>query len=72
MNSQINGKCYDCEEPNIDFSWCQDCKPLEIIPTFPFWTSGNHEIDQLIQVQLKPVTNLCEVTWHGYLCKLFP
>ncbi|RHZ60903.1 hypothetical protein Glove_350g158 [Diversispora epigaea] len=43
------GKCYDCGEQQIEDKWCQNCKPLEITPTFALWTSGNDEIDQLIQ-----------------------
>ncbi|RHZ82867.1 hypothetical protein Glove_103g234 [Diversispora epigaea] len=43
------GKCYDCGEQKIKRNWCSNCKPLEIIPTFTLWTSGNDKIDQLIQ-----------------------
>ncbi|RHZ60917.1 hypothetical protein Glove_350g160 [Diversispora epigaea] len=46
------GKCYDCGKQNIDDKWCPNCKPLEITEithTFSSWTSGNDEIDQLIQ-----------------------
>ena len=44
-----HGKCCDCGEQNIENKWCPNCKPLEITLTFSLWTSGNDEIDQLIQ-----------------------
>ncbi|RHZ88511.1 hypothetical protein Glove_22g111 [Diversispora epigaea] len=54
------GRCHDCGELNINYNWCQNCKPLLIMPTFS-WTSGNSDIDKLIQeAQLKP--RCCD--WH--------
>ncbi|UZO03872.1 uncharacterized protein OCT59_024273 [Rhizophagus irregularis] len=45
-----NGLCKDCKQPKITFAWCQ-CKFQQ---NFKNWTSGNNEIDKLIQkAQLK-------------------
>ena len=44
-----NGLCKECKQPNIDFSWCQPCNGKRFQQNFQNWTSGNHDIDELIQ-----------------------
>ncbi|RHZ83021.1 hypothetical protein Glove_100g27 [Diversispora epigaea] len=54
-NNRDYGRCYQCGEIKVKSNWCLGCKPLEVIPTFQFWTSGNEEVDKLIQEnQLNP------------------
>ena len=49
-----NGLCKECKQLNTSFGWCQSCNSKHFQQNFKNWTSGNHEVDELIQkTQLK-------------------
>src|SRR5579871_4678571 len=60
-NRYVNyGLCKECKQPNTagDYygtcPWCQSCNGKRFQQNFQNWTSGNHDIDELIQrTQLK-------------------
>src|SRR5689334_15138620 len=42
--------CKMCKQPNTGhYSWCQPCVSDHFQPNFKSWTSGNNEVDKLIQ-----------------------
>ena len=43
------GLCKECKQPNICDNWCQSCNGKRFQQNFQNWTSGNHDIDELIQ-----------------------
>ncbi|GES85121.1 kinase-like domain-containing protein [Rhizophagus clarus] len=48
-----NGICEECGNPNSfgdEWStWCTPCNSRHFIDEFPSWTSGNHNVDELIR-----------------------
>jgi hypothetical protein len=48
-----HGLCKECKQPNtgqfFDNYWCQSCNGKRFQQNFQNWTSGNHDIDELIQ-----------------------
>ena len=45
-----HGLCKECKQPNTSiYSWCQSCNGKRFQQNFQNWTSGNHDIDELIQ-----------------------
>ena len=56
LNEELNnrykhyGLCKECKQPNTDYRyWCQSCNGKRFQQNFQNWTSGNHDIDELIQ-----------------------
>ena len=48
-------------------TWCQSCNGKRFQQNFQNWTSGNHDIDELIQrTQLKPKNELEILEWIEY------
>src|ERR1043166_3811649 len=43
------GLCEECKQPNTGYKWCQNCNAKRFQQNFKNWTSGNHDIDELIQ-----------------------
>ena len=45
------GLCKECKQPNtgINPTWCQSCNAKRFQQNFENWTSGNSEVDKLIQ-----------------------
>ena len=43
------GLCKECKQPNTGYSWCLSCNGKRFQQNFQNWTSGNHDIDELIQ-----------------------
>jgi hypothetical protein len=44
------GLCKECKQPNTGYpNWCQSCNGKRFQQNFQNWTSGNHDIDELIQ-----------------------
>ncbi|CAB5369944.1 unnamed protein product [Rhizophagus irregularis] len=43
------GPCPNCNQFNTDYTWCQSCNSKYFKQNFENWTSGNSEIDKLIQ-----------------------
>ncbi|RGB27367.1 kinase-like domain-containing protein [Rhizophagus diaphanus] len=49
-----NGLCKECKQPNTGDDWCKSCIAKHFQQNFKNWTSGNDEVDKLIQTtQLK-------------------
>ena len=62
-----NGLCKECKQPNTGYSWCQSCNGKRFQQNFQNWTSGNHDIDELIQrTQLKAKNNEEVIEWIEY------
>src|SRR4051812_46574203 len=46
--------CLECKQPNTYYDWCELCNGKRFQQNFKNWTSGNNEVDKLIQkTQLK-------------------
>ena len=61
------GLCEECKQPNTHYSWCQSCNGKRFQQNFQNWTSGNHDIDELIQrTQLKPKNYEEVIEWIEY------
>jgi hypothetical protein len=43
------GICGECNQPGTGYSWCQSCNAKRLKENFKNWTSGNKDIDELIQ-----------------------
>ena len=67
-----NGLCKKCKQPNTsycgnDIYWCQSCNGKRFQQNFQNWTSGNHDIDELIQrTQLKAKKHEEVIEWIEY------
>ena len=46
---QVYGICGECNEPGTGLHWCQPCNAKRFKDNFKNWTSGNKDIDELIQ-----------------------
>src|SRR3984885_13179063 len=65
------GLCKECKQPNTrsyeSYSWCQSCNGKRFQQNFQNWTSGNHDIDELIQgTQLKAKNSNEALEWILY------
>ncbi|CAG8652613.1 6789_t:CDS:2 [Funneliformis caledonium] len=47
--NSIFGTCLDCGKEKSDVGWCKDCEISALKGNFRKWTSGNLDIDNLIQ-----------------------
>src|ERR1700722_15237113 len=56
--------CKECKQPNTDYYWCTSCNGKRFQQNFQNWTSGNHDIDELIQRTQLDTKNLLE--WIEY------
>ena len=62
-----NGLCEWCKQPNTFYGWCQSCNGKRFQQNFQNWTSGNHDIDELIQrTQLDAKNNVEILEWIEY------
>ena len=43
------GLCKGCKQPNTGDGWCQPCNSKHFQQNFKNWTSGNSDVDKLIQ-----------------------
>ena len=43
------GLCKKCKQPNKSDFWCQSCNSKRFQQNFKNWTSGNSDVDKLIQ-----------------------
>src|SRR5579859_1082757 len=44
------GLCKECKQPNTGYvGWCQSCNGKHFQQNFKNWTSGNSDVDKLIQ-----------------------
>ena len=46
---EVYGICGECNEPGTGYKWCQPCNAKRFKENFENWTSGNKDIDELIQ-----------------------
>ena len=64
------GLCKECKQPITDYDgycWCQSCNGKWFQQNFQNWTSGNHDIDELIQqTQLNAKTYIEVMEWIEY------
>ena len=47
--NQSYGLCPECNQPNIGENWCKECYAKKFQQNFGNWTSGNKDVDKLIQ-----------------------
>src|SRR5436305_13926 len=61
---KVYGICGECGEPGTGKYWCQSCNAKRFRDNFKNWTSGNKNIDELIQQsQLNAVHNSKCLEW---------
>ena len=61
------GLCKGCKQINTDSSWCQPCNSKHFQQNFKNWTSGNSDVDKLIQEsQLNAKNNWEKLEWIEY------
>ncbi|GBC27007.2 kinase-like domain-containing protein [Rhizophagus irregularis DAOM 181602=DAOM 197198] len=46
---EVYGICGECNKPGTGRNWCQPCNANRFTENFGNWTSGNKDIDELIQ-----------------------
>src|SRR6266480_3782972 len=46
---EVYGICGECNQPGTGKYWCQPCNAKRFKENFKNWTSGNNDIDELIQ-----------------------
>src|SRR2546423_8032828 len=71
---RLYGLCKECKQPNNNRYylkeyryWCQSCNAKHFQQNFKNWTSGNHDIDNLIQrTQLKAKSHKEVLEWIEY------
>jgi hypothetical protein len=63
----IYGLCPECNKPNKDSNWCQQCNAKRFQQDFHKWTSGNKFIAEFIQEsQLNAEKYLDILEWIPY------
>src|SRR5688572_25155382 len=61
------GLCKECKQPNTGILWCQLCNAKRFQQNFKNWTSGNRDIDELIQKSQLKAKNYNEfIEWIEY------
>ncbi|CAB5384383.1 unnamed protein product [Rhizophagus irregularis] len=66
-NFKINNLCKECNQPYIDYKWCQQCNIKQFQQEFSKWTSKNKFIDKFIQeAQLNAKSNYEVLEWIPY------
>src|SRR5947207_794413 len=59
--------CQSCKQPNTDSYWCQSCNAKHFQENFKNWTSGNSDVDELIQESQLNAKNAYEkLEWIEY------
>src|SRR5438105_1994797 len=53
--------CDVCRQPNNDDHWCRSCNAKRFRKNFKNWTSGNHDVDELIKRTQLKATNHREI-----------
>ena len=46
---EVYGICGECNQPGTGSKWCQPCNAKRFKENFKNWSSGNKDIDELIQ-----------------------
>jgi hypothetical protein len=66
-NTLEYGLCPECNKPNTDDFWCNQCNAKRFQQEFPNWTSGNNYIDNFIQeTQLNARRSWHVLEWIPY------
>ncbi|PKY38546.1 hypothetical protein RhiirA4_451550 [Rhizophagus irregularis] len=61
---EVYGICGECNEPGTGVHWCQSCNAKRFKENFKNWTSGNKNIDELIQQsQLNALFSMKFLEW---------
>ncbi|GBC10260.1 hypothetical protein RclHR1_09490001 [Rhizophagus clarus] len=61
------GLCIECRQPNTGSNWCQSCNAKHFQQDFKNWTSGNPDVDKLIQEsQLNAKSEDEKLIWIEY------
>src|SRR5438874_8191887 len=61
------GLCPECNKPNTDYKWCNQCNAKRFQQEFPNWTSGNIYINNFIQEsQLNAKSRYHVLEWIPY------
>ncbi|MCE8162889.1 MAG: protein kinase [Candidatus Moeniiplasma glomeromycotorum] len=64
---QKYGLCFECQQTNTGHDWCRLCNSKHFQQEFSNWTSGNEEIDKLIQqCQLTAIGRFNVLEWVNY------
>ena len=64
---EVYGICGECNEPGTGNCWCQPCNAKRFKENFKNWTSGNKDIDELIQLsQLNAIYRYNCLEWIPY------
>src|SRR5579871_4988730 len=59
--------CKECKQPNTGDYWCQTCNGKRFQENFGKWSSGNQEVDELIQkIQLNAKRDKEVIEWIEY------
>ena len=59
--------CNKCKQPNTNKYWCKSCNAKRFQENFKNWTSGNSDVDKLIQEsQLNAKTLYEKLEWIEY------
>ncbi|RGB26478.1 kinase-like domain-containing protein [Rhizophagus diaphanus] len=67
IRKQLYGMCKECNEPGTGFYWCQPCNAKRFQDNFNKWTSGNNNIDDLIQQsQLNAIHHSKYLEWMPF------
>ena len=62
-----NGLCKGCKQPKTSSLWCQPCNSRRFQQNFKNWTSGNSDVDKLIQESQLNAKNFYEILeWIEY------
>ena len=64
---KLFGLCIECKQPNTGNYWCQSCNAKHFQENFKNWTSGNSDVDKLIQEsQLNAKNRWEKLEWIEY------
>ena len=58
------GLCWECKQPKTHYEWCRVCNAKRFQQNFKNWSSGNNDVDKLIQnAQLKAKNKNEVIEW---------
>src|SRR5215211_711599 len=67
---EVYGICGECNQPGTGWHWCQPCNAKRFKENFKNWTSGNEDIDELIQCSHNLMLYIVQNVLNGYLLKI--
>ena len=63
---KAHGLCKGCKQPNTGSNWCQSCNSKRFQQNFKNWTSGNSDVDKLIQESQLNAKSEEKLEWIEY------